>query len=232
MKKEHRGKGYGRQIWDTAWKSLDHNCTVVLDGVNKMVPTYEFLGFQSVWKTSIAMVDLTKVIKILSSVNTPPGVSCVPIRTVDFEKIFEYDTSVFGASRRILLEKYVNLPGSLSWTAVNEKGDVLGYNLVRQFIIEGGKFILCMAPLYADNDVVAKALFKVATETYLAIDAIEGSNITFFYSDSGSYGDHASRMVVELEPVKIFSTMQRMFTKGSPPGTQISKMYGLFSVAF
>ena len=232
VKKEHRGKGYGRQTWDAAWKSLDHNCTIVLDGVNKMVPTYESLGFQSVWKTSIAMVNLTKVVKIFSSVNTQPAFSCVPIRTVDFEKIFEYDTSVFGAPRHTLLEKYVNLPGSLGWAAVNEKGDILGYNLVRQFIIEGGKFILCMAPLYADNNVVARALFKVAAETYLATDAIEGSNMTFFYSDGGSYGDHASRMVVELEPVKIFSTMQRMFTKGSPPGTQISKMYGLFSVAF
>ena len=27
VKKEHRGKSYGRQIWDAAWKTLDHNCT-------------------------------------------------------------------------------------------------------------------------------------------------------------------------------------------------------------
>ena len=197
-----------------------------------MVPTYESLGFQSVWKTSVAVVDLTKVIKVLSSITTPPDVSCVPIQTVDFEKIFEYDTSVFGAPRRILLEKYVNLPGSLGWAAVSEKGAVLGYNLVRQFIIEGVKLAVCMAPLYTDDNVVARALFKVTAETYLATDAIEGSHIAFFYSDGGSYGDHASRMVVELEPVMIFSMSQRMFTKGSPPGRQISKMYGLFSTAF
>jgi predicted GNAT family N-acyltransferase len=200
VKKEHRGKGYGKQTWDAAWKSLDHNCTVALDGVDSMVPKYKSLGFQSVWKSSVAMIDLTKAVKVLSYVTLPPGVSCVPIQTVDFEKLFEYDTSTFGAPRRILLEKYVNLPGSLGWAAVNEKGAVLGYNLVRQVVCEAGaKLALCMTPLYADDDVVARALLKVAAETYLATDAVEGSNFILPYSDGGSYGDHASRLVVELE---------------------------------
>ena len=232
VKKEHRGKNYGRQTWDVAWKTLDHNCTVALDGINNMVSKYESLGFQSVWKTSIAVVDFTKVVKVLSSVASPPGVSCVPIRNVNFEKLFEYDTSVFGAPRRILLEKYVNLPGSLGWAAVNEKGAVLGYNLVRQAILEGGaKLGLIMTPLYADYDVVARALLKVAAETYLAIDAIEGSNILLVYHDGGSYGDHASRLVVELEAWTM-NMSQRMYTKGTPPGRQNSKMYGIFSAAF
>ena len=232
VKKEHRGKGYGRQTWDAAWKTLDHNCTVALDGMNNMVSKYESLGFQSVWKTSRATVDLTKAVKILSSVNIPPGVSCVPIRKVDFEKLFEYDTSVFGAPRRILLEKYVNLPGSLGWAAVNEKGVVLGYNLVRQAIFEAGATLgLIMTPLYADDDVVARALLKVAAEMYLATDAVEGSSFELYYSDGGSYGDHASRLVGELE-AKIVYLGQRMHTKGAPPGRQISKMYGIFSTAF
>ena len=99
--------------------------------------------------------------------------------------------SIFGAPRRILLEKYVNLPGSLGWAAVNEKGAVLGYNLVRQVICETGMQIgLTMAPLYADNDVVARVLMKVAAETYLATDAVEGSSFELYYSD---------QMVVAME---------------------------------
>ena len=33
--------------------------------------------------------------------------------TVDLEKLFKHDTSVFGAPRQTLLEKCVNIPGSL-----------------------------------------------------------------------------------------------------------------------
>jgi GNAT superfamily N-acetyltransferase len=232
VKKDHRGKGYGRQTGEAAWKLLDHSCTVALDGINHMVPKYESYGFQSVWKSSIASIDLTKAVKVLSSVTMPPGVSCVPIRTIDFEKLFEYDTSIFGAPRRILLEKYVNLPGSLGWAAVNEKGAILGYNLVRQIICDAGvRLELMMTPLYADDDVVARALMKVAAETYVAIDAVERSNFVLFYSDGGSYGDHASNLVVELEAWTL-NVAQRMYTKGTPPGSQISKMYGNFSGAF
>jgi GNAT superfamily N-acetyltransferase len=234
VKKEHRGKGYGKQTWDAAWKSLDHDCTLSLDGVDSMVPKYESLGFQSVWKSSVAVIDLTKAVKVLSNITLPPGASCVPIRTIDFEKIFKYDTSIFGAPRRVLLEKYVNLPGSLGWAAVNEKGAVLGYNLVRQVVCEAGsKLTLCMTPLYADDDVVARALLKVAAETYLATDAVEGSNFILPYSDGGSYGDHASRLVVELEALTFNSNIgQRMYTKGTPPGSQFNKMYGIFYRAF
>jgi hypothetical protein len=197
-----------------------------------MIANYKSLGFHSVWNTSSAVIDLTKVVKVLSSVTLPPGISCIPIRTVDFEKLFEYDTSIFGAPRRILLEKCVNLPGSLGWAAVSEKGAVLGYNLVKQVICEAGaKIGLTMAPLYADDDVVARALLKVAAETYLGLDAVEGSTFELYYSDGGGYGDHASRLVVESEAKTIYLG-QRMYTKGTPPGRQISKMYGIFSTAF
>ena len=113
----------------------------------------------------------------------PPGVSCVPIRMVDFEKIFKYDTSIFGAPCRRLLEKCINLPGSLGWVAVDGNGAVFGYTLVKQVICEAGESIgLSMAPLYADNDIMARALLKVA---------VEGSCFELSYSDGGSYGDHA-----------------------------------------
>ena len=106
------------------------------------------LGFYSVWNTSAAIIDLDKIINIFSDVTMPPGVSCKPIQTVDFEKLFKYDTSVFGAPRQALLEKCVNIPGSLGWAAVNDKGDVLGYNLVKQIISGAGTDIgLSMAPL-------------------------------------------------------------------------------------
>ena len=233
VQKEHRGKGYGKQTWDTAWRSLDRNCTVALDGAPHMIANYKSLGFHSVWNTSAAIIDLDKIMNILSDVNTmPPGVSCKPIRTTDFEKLFKYDTSVFGAPRRTLLEKCVNIPGSLGWAAVNEKGDVLGYNLIKQVISGAGTEIgLSMAPLYADDDRIARVLLKMAAETYLVTDAVEKSSFELYYCDGGSYGEHSSRVIVELEARTVYLG-QRMYTNGTPPGRQNSKMYGIFSTAF
>lgn len=115
---------------------------------------------------------------------------------------------------------------------MNESGDVVGYTLVKQVISEAGaKIGLIMAPLYADGDIVARTLLKVAAETYLATDAVEGSSFELFYSDGGSYGDDASRLIKELEANTVYLG-QRMYTKGAPPGRQISKMYGIFSTAF
>ena len=45
------------------------------------------------------------------------------------------------------------MPGNLCWTAVTEKGDVVGYIAARQFINDKVKEIqLGLAPLYANND--------------------------------------------------------------------------------
>ena len=66
--------------------------------------------------------------------------------TVDFEKLLVYDTSVYGTLRHTFVEKWINIPGSLGWAAVNKKGDVLGYMAVHQIITDRGPDIqLCMA---------------------------------------------------------------------------------------
>ena len=232
VQKEQRRKGYGKLTWDAAWRSLDHSCTIALDGAPHMIDNYKALGFQSVWNTSAAIIDLDKTINALSNISIPSSVVVKPIRAIDFETLFKYDTEVFGAPRRKLLQSYITLPDSLGWAAVSEKGDVIGYNIVKQVSSEAGtKNGLVMAPLYADSDDIARMLVKVAAETYLATDAVPGSCFELYYSDGGSYGDHALRLMKELE-VKTVYLGQRMYTKGIPLGRQIRKMYGIFSTAF
>jgi RimJ/RimL family protein N-acetyltransferase len=51
VKPEHRGQGYGTQIWQNAWQQmtqkLDLNrCSVGLDGVVEREETYRRLGFR------------------------------------------------------------------------------------------------------------------------------------------------------------------------------------------
>lgn len=232
VKKELRRKGFGKQIWDTAWKSVDHRYTVTLNGVPDMIPLYKSLGFHSMWNTSAAIVDLQKVMLSYNDLVVPFGVSYKPIRSVDFEILFKYDMLVYGAPRRELLKNWINLPGSLGWAAVNERGDVIGYTTVKQVISGAGTEIgLSMTPLYADDDITARLLLKVAASAYLGIEAVANSSFELYYSDGGRFGDHALRLMVELE-AEMFYVGQKMYTKGIPPGQQLQTMYALFSTAY
>ena len=231
--KEHRGKGYGKQTWDVAWESLDKRYTIGLDATNKnMVAKYESHGFRPVWNTLMVSLDLQKIIDKISGVESQPGISLKPIKSVDVEKLLVYDTSVFGTPRQSFIEKWINNPGNVGWAAVNEKEDVTGYAVVRQIIADKGADIqLGMAPLYADDDQIARALLKVAAETYQANEAICANKFELFCGDGGSYGRHASQLMTELE-ADCFLIGQRMYTGRIPPGRQQTKMYGIVLPAF
>lgn len=99
--KEHRGKGYGRQTWDVAWKSLDKDYIIGLVAVTYMVPRYKKLGFHAVWNTYFAKLDMEIVTKKLGNHQLPEGVSIIPASAVDFAKMYSYDASVFGTLKRM-----------------------------------------------------------------------------------------------------------------------------------
>ena len=230
--KEHRGKGYGRQTWDAAWKSLDKDYTIGLVAVTHMIPRYERLGFHAVWNTFVAKLDVQIVAKKLADHKSLDGISITPASAVDLEKVCSYDASVFGTPRDGFIEKWLNMPGNLCWVAITEKGDIVGYIAVRQFTSDKGKEIqLGLAPLYANNNQIAKSLFKVAAKAYLSNEATSTSKIDLFFGDGGSSGHHASQLMQELEATA-FHIGQRMYTRGVPPGRQQDKMYGIFMPAF
>ena len=121
VKKEHRGKGYGKQTWDTAWKCLDHEkLSVGLDALTDMVPKYECLGFRSVWNTVVVILDLEMVVKEFADIEIPPGVSIKPLSSIDMAELIKYDSFVFGTSRDKLIEKWIDIPGSQGWAAVDK----------------------------------------------------------------------------------------------------------------
>ena len=174
VKAEHRGKGYGRQTWDTAWKSLNKSTTLGLDAVIDMVPKYETLGFHSVWNTSIVVLDLEKMTKNFAEVSIS-SLLIKPIDTNDITKVIEYDASIFGTSREGFIRAWVTIPGSKSWVAVDERGNLTGYIAVRPVIsgvdIKTGP--LSLGPLYADSDLIAKLLLKAMAESYIADETIQ-----------------------------------------------------------
>ncbi len=230
--KEYRGKGYGQQTWDAAWKPLDKDYTIGLVAVTHMIPRYEKLGFHAVWNTFVAKLSVQIVTKKLADHKSPESVSISPATAIDLEKVCSYDASVFGTPRHCFINNWINMAGNLCWVAVTENGDVVGYIAVRQFVSDKGKEIqLGLAPLYANNDQIAKSLSKVAAKSYQSNEATSASRIDLFYGDGGSIGHHASQLMQELEATA-FHIGQRMYTCGAPPGRQQEKMYGIFMPAF
>lgn len=231
---EHRGKGYGKQTWDTAWKTLDQTCIIGLEALPHMVTKYESLGLHVVWDTPHAFLDFEKVIKNLADSEIPSGVSVVPIKAsaVHKENVILYDESVLGISRRVLMERWLNIPGSLSWTAVNENNEVIGFIVIRPTIINNGtEFARTIAPFFADNYDTAKALLKTAAKECLENDAIPVRNFEMLFPSGGEAGPQAARLVAEVEATTTpFSS--RMYSKGIPQGRQVNKEYSIIHPAF
>ena len=232
VEEKHRGNGYGKKTWETAWKTLDQSTNIGLEALAHMISKYETLGLHVVWETSIAFLNFQKINEKLSGANIPAGVSIVPIKTIDKEKVCEYDASVFGTSRRVMIEKWLEIPGSLGWAAVDGKRNVVGYNVIRQTIIgKGTEFALSMAPLFADNNEIARALLKVAAEECQANQAIPVTNFEMLYTVGGESGPQSAQLVADVDGTTTpFCT--RMYTKGIPYGRQVDKIYGIINPAF
>ena len=98
VKKEHRGKGYGRLTWDAAWKTLDGKCSIGLDAVAAMVPKYQGLGFHPVWDTVVASLSIKKIVTHFANVENP-SIVIKAIRDIKVEELISYDASVFGTER-------------------------------------------------------------------------------------------------------------------------------------
>ena len=229
---EHRGKGYGKKTWESAWNTLDQTCNIGLEALHHMITKYETFGFRVAWETPLAFLDFNKVLKNLDDSEIPSGVSVVPIKTADKEKVILYDASVFGTSRGVMMERWLNIPGSLGWVALSNKNEVIGFNVVRPTIIgKGTEFALTMAPFSADSYDIAKALLKTAAKECLANDAIPVNNFEMYFTSGGEAGPQASRLVAEVGATTApFS--KRMYTKGVPQERQVTKVYGIIHPAF
>ena len=232
IQKEHAGKGYDEQTWEGVWKTLDHSCTIGLDARSHESQMFESYGFHAIWENSVALLNFERIIENLGSADLPSGFQLRPIRAVDTEKLYVYDASVFGSPRHTLVEKWISIPGSLGWAALDDNGDIVGYTVVRPIIIGAGtQFGLSMAPLYANSNQIAKALLVVAAQTCRANEAIPVTNFLLIHGHGSVYGEHASQLFSKVEGDRSpFAT--RMYTKGIPKGVQLSKMYGIMHPAF
>ena len=228
-----RQKGYGLQSVHYLIDACDAKYTIGCDINLDLRSNYEMLGFENLWNTHIAMLDLEKIVTNASKsgAQIPPGIAIEPIHSMQLDKLLNYDGLVFGTMRQKFLTSWINVPGSFGWAAVSEK-NIVGYAIVKQVIRGAGTEIgLAMAPLYADNAQIAKVLLKTAAENCLANEAVPKTKLELFHPVGDNCGEDAAKLMDELE-AELIHIAYRMYTKGIPPGRQINKIYGIASPTF
>ena len=231
---QYRRKGYGQKLLTTSFKSLDKNYTIGGDAMSVLKPALQSLGFETFWNTYIAMLSLDRVARILSKIENPSGIVIQQIHKVNSVKLFEYDSMVFGASRKIFIKTLMTAPGNFGWVAVNQATDntIVGYSILRPVIRGGGTEIgLSIAPLFADNVDIAMLLLKTAAENCLANEATPKTKLQVFHPVGDNCGEDSSQLMRELE-AELTHIAFRMYTKGIPIGRQTKKIYGIASPAF
>ena len=228
--KEHRGKGYGKQLFLTSYGSCDKHYTIGADVYvgSRSKTLFEASGFQTLWSTHTVTLSLEKIAQKLRRINLPFQVTIVPTTKVTFMNLLEYDSFIFGTVRRKLVEKRITTPGSFGLVAVKD-GNIAGYSILRQVISGSGTEIgLAMAPLFADNVHIAKALIKTAAEKCLANEAVPKTKLALLHPVGNNCGEGSSELIEELE-AKLTHIAFRMYSKGIPPGRKIEKIYGVAS---
>ncbi|MEA5573411.1 GNAT family N-acetyltransferase [Calothrix sp. UHCC 0171] len=154
VKPEHRGQGYGTQIWQNAWQQmtqrLDLNrCSVGLDGVVEREETYRRLGFIPAYR------HIRHVYELKDSGVVPSSV--IPLANVPFAEILRYDAELFPASRPQFLQSWINVKGGYAY-GVMESANLTGYGVIRP-CHQGFK----IGPLFAESTEIADCLFQALT---------------------------------------------------------------------
>ena len=228
--KKFRQEGYAQMSVYKAMDFCDEKYTIGTDVLLDSRSKFETLGFNKLWNTSIAMLNLEKVTANLYKSKIPPNVVVKPICKLNLDRLLKYDQAVFGTPRQTFMTRWISVPGNLGWAAVNEESDnVIGYAVIKQVIRDGGTEIgLAMAPLYADNAQIAKLLLKTAAESCLANEAVPKTKLELFHPVGDNCGEGAAELMDELE-AEITHIACRMYSKGFPPGRLLKRIYGIAS---
>jgi len=202
-KAEYRGKGYGIQVWNKAIQYLG-NQNIGLDGVVGQQENYKKSGFKLIYRNIRYEGKGSPKVEENST-------EIVKLSEILFEKLVEYDTSLFPVPRPQFLRLWIKQPESLALGFVN-KGKIGGYGMVRKCRM-GFK----VGPLFADNRTIADKLFQK-----MRVFAGEGAQI---FLDVPEVNKQAVSLAKQYQMKPMFETA-RMYTK-KPPQINLEKIFGV-----
>lgn len=198
----HRGKGYGKAIWDAGIASAVGR-TIGLDGVPAQQDNYRKSGFEFAYGSARWGGALRGLVAARSYVR--------PVTSDDFDAIADFDRIHFPAPRTNFISEWLAPSPTRQTEAYFEDGRVRGYGTIRR-CVEGWK----IGPLFSETPDIAQSLMTTLV-TPAGTDQI--------FIDVPFPNSAAVEMVRRLGFTPAFETA-RMYL-GPAPRLPLPKVYGV-----
>lgn len=199
VKPEHRGKGFGIQIWNKGMAYLgDRN--IGLDGVVAQQENYKKSGFKLAYRN----IRYEGIIDGVSPKNV------VELSKIPKKSLLEYDQQVFPTSREKFLQNWIRQPQGVAY-GVMFGNQLTGYGVIRK-CGKGYK----IGPLNADDKDIAGELLQALTAH------TKGQPV---YLDTPEVNTAAIKLA-EKNNMKVVFETARMYTKFEPK-MSLEKIFGV-----
>jgi GNAT superfamily N-acetyltransferase len=204
VKPEHRGKGYGIQIWNAGLKYLEGR-NVGLDGVVAQQENYKRSGFKLAYRNIRH--------EGRGGGNFPEYSEIVKLSSWSFEGIDSYDRAFFPENRTQFIKSWINQADSKALGIIHN-GSLAGYGVTRR-CRSGHK----IGPLFADSPELAEALFLALRSGIKSAET--------FYLDTPEV-NRAAVALAERYNMKVVFETARMYT-GKEPNIPLNRLFGMTS---
>ncbi|XP_013418194.1 uncharacterized protein LOC106179209 [Lingula anatina] len=158
--KEHRGKGIAKKIAEATLKIAGDRNIVVWALPERVEPNLKVgmkNGGGNLYRCDCRLDVGTLYV---DKQQETASVKVVPTSEVDFEALLAYDTSVNVFQRRKFLKVWLAKPSAVSFAALTDGGEVVGYGQVQD-----APEAYSISPLYADNPTAFVLLLKALIES-------------------------------------------------------------------
>lgn len=207
VRPEHRGKGYGKALWDYAMAHL-RGLPIGLDAVIAQEAWYARSGFRRTYLNVHYRADAREPRDRFAS-----AIALERLRVLD-DEILAYDRVCFGSARADFLQSWVAQPDVVALAARSLKtGQLLGYGVGRE-CRDGTK----IGPLFGSRLDVA----------VLLLDTIVGRTRSPWFLDIPALNLPALGLADYYNLTREFDCA-RMW-RGDPPAIDLPKVFGVTSL--
>lgn len=203
---EHRGRGYGLQLWNAGLAHLAGR-TIGLDGVVAQQANYRKSGFELAGRN-------VRYSGVFGGVGTGAGSGVSALERRDLSEVVDYDRAFFPADRRSFIEAWCcgRDVATRRGVIARAAGAVTGFGVIRA-CRDGYK----IGPLFADDPAIAASLLDALCATMAA-----GSSVSLDVPEDNAAAVRLAE-AAGLEPS--FETA-RMY-RGQAPSLPIARTFGI-----
>ena len=213
VKPEFRDQGYGITLWTLAINTMNSKATMALNSVMNQIENYKIFGFNpATLNTRWLGKPKKKILKKIIKANTENSIAIT--NNFSLDQLINYDAKIFSTPRAAFLSKWIAMPESITFTAI-EGDKIRGYGVL--CACDHGYKI---TPLFADNPDIAEKLFAHLCQWV--------GDKSLIHIDTNETNSFAATLAQKFGLKNTFNTL-RMY-KGDPPKTNESKIFGLTSL--